>query len=215
MPRGMPRAVKVLIWVVVFSSAAGAGAYVAAHTDPFPPGVEDPGARTTKASPTPTSTSPSEPKGPASWSGTMASQTYHQFHVGGRCTTRWASRLSFTIDESGQVTGDGQAQLQGDADCDFPTAQVQTKSISLRVSGEVHDGRFVVLRLAEAGRDPVGSHDLGGLVGTLKAIHPAVKMPPTPGAWARASITVTVPDGDLGRYVSVDGFAIRCVAGCG
>jgi hypothetical protein len=215
MPRGMPRAVKVLIWVVVFSGAAGAGAYVASHTDPFPPGVEDPGARPTKASPTRTPSPSSEPPGPASWSGTMASQTYHQFHVGGRCTTRWATRLSFTIDEDGRVTGNGEAELQGDAACDFPVAQVQTKSISVRVTGAVHDGRFVMLRFTEAGRDPVGSHDLGGLVGTLKAIRPAVKMPPTTGVSGRASITVTVPDGDLGRYVSVDGFTIRCVAACG
>jgi hypothetical protein len=215
MPRGMSRAVKVLIWFVVFSGAAGAGAFLAAQTDPFPPGVEDPGARPSGIAPTRSSTSSPEPHGPASWSGTMTSTTYHQFHVGGRCITQWVTRLSFTIDEAGRVAGNGDAQLQGAAACDFPVAQVQTKSISLRVAGDVHGGRFVVLRLTESGRDPVGSHDLGGLVGTLKAINPAVKMPATSGGSGRASVTVTVPDGDLGRYVSVDGFAIRCVADCG
>ena len=41
---GMRRAVKVLLWIAVFAACFGVGAYVAAHTDPFPPGVDDPGA---------------------------------------------------------------------------------------------------------------------------------------------------------------------------
>jgi hypothetical protein len=41
----VPRWAKVLIWIVVFAAFAAAGAYAASRTDPFPPGVEDPGAR--------------------------------------------------------------------------------------------------------------------------------------------------------------------------
>src|SRR5436190_1695439 len=34
---------KVVLWAAVFASAAGVGAYIAAHTEPFPP-TADPGA---------------------------------------------------------------------------------------------------------------------------------------------------------------------------
>lgn len=37
--------VKVVVWILVLLVCAGAGAFVASRTDPFPPGVEDPGAR--------------------------------------------------------------------------------------------------------------------------------------------------------------------------
>ena len=40
----MRKGVKVAAWVAVFLACAGVGAYVAAHTDPFPPGVDRPGA---------------------------------------------------------------------------------------------------------------------------------------------------------------------------
>ena len=36
----MGRALKVVAWIAVFVGAAGVGAYVAAHSDPFTPSVE-------------------------------------------------------------------------------------------------------------------------------------------------------------------------------
>ena len=36
----MRRWVKVAAWAAVFLACAGIGAYIAAHTDPFPPGVD-------------------------------------------------------------------------------------------------------------------------------------------------------------------------------
>jgi hypothetical protein len=39
------RLVKVITWVLVFALCAALGAVVAANTDPFPPGVDDPGVR--------------------------------------------------------------------------------------------------------------------------------------------------------------------------
>ena len=41
----MRRLGKVLAWTLVFAACAAVGAVVAANTNPFPPGVEDPGAR--------------------------------------------------------------------------------------------------------------------------------------------------------------------------
>ena len=58
----MPKAVKILLWIGAFLACAGVGAYVAAHTDPFPPGVDDPGAHA--AGPVSTEV-PTSPPGPA------------------------------------------------------------------------------------------------------------------------------------------------------
>ena len=84
----MRRGLKIVVWVGVFAVCAGAGAFVAAHTNPFPPGVEDPGARST----TPPSTSPS----PASerWSLAMTSATRHELHVGGASATAYRKFFS-------------------------------------------------------------------------------------------------------------------------
>jgi hypothetical protein len=41
------RLLKVAAWAAVFLTCAGIGAFVAAQTDPFPPGVDDPGLRPT------------------------------------------------------------------------------------------------------------------------------------------------------------------------
>ena len=40
----MRRGVKVAAWAAVFLACAGVGAFIAAHTDPFPPGVDRPSA---------------------------------------------------------------------------------------------------------------------------------------------------------------------------
>ena len=52
----MPNPLKVVLWMLAFAAAVGAGAFVASRSNPFPPGVEDPGARPTVApkSPSPT-----------------------------------------------------------------------------------------------------------------------------------------------------------------
>ncbi len=40
----MHRVLKVAAWAALFLACAGVGAYIAAHSDPFPPGVDRPGA---------------------------------------------------------------------------------------------------------------------------------------------------------------------------
>jgi hypothetical protein len=189
----VPKPLKIVLWVVVFASCAGIGAFVASRSNPFPPGVEDPGARTT---PPPTSAPPA----PTSWTLTMRADTQHTLHEGGACRSDWNVSGAIEIEPNGKTSGAADAKLAAPAACDFAQSQVQAKAIRLVVTGTHADG---VLRLSfsEAGRTPVGSSDLGGLTNTLRFIHPVVKLPP--GARAgRATTKVTRSDGDLGSYTS-------------
>jgi hypothetical protein len=187
----MPKAVKVLVWIVVFAVCAGAGAFVASRSNPFPPGVEDPGAR---RSPRPTQSPGVE------WALSGTSATQHVLHVGGSCQSDWDFDGSVKIDAQGRATGSGVATLSGPAGCDFPQAQVQTKSLQLQISGR-QSGTKIQLEFREAGRKPVGSHDLGGLINTLSIIDPTFDV----GGGATVSkgiVLASKPDGDLGTYKS-------------
>jgi hypothetical protein len=196
------RGVKVVVWIAVFGLCASAGAYVAAHTNPFPPGVEDPGARST----TPTSSAPAViPR----WNGTMRSRTEHVFHVGGSCVTTWRTEFTFAA-RAGSIRGGGVARLVGDASCDFPQAQVQTRAIRLRVIGTFAQ-RMLTLRFVRVGGvDPIGSSDLGGFEATVSQIVLRPRMELHGGARS----TVTRPDGDLGTYRSVNDATLTCTRGC-
>jgi hypothetical protein len=185
----VPKVVKVVVWVAVFSACAVAGAFVASRSDPFPPGVPDPGVRPT---PTPTQT----PPGPVQWVLAMDVTSRHLLHVGGSCRTDWHVTGVVTIQTNGRAAGDANAKLVAPAACDFSQAQVQTKAIKLVVVGKTIDGQLH-LSFSEAGRTPAGSQDLGGFTNTLSLIKPAVRMPR-----GKASILATRPDGDLGTYSS-------------
>jgi hypothetical protein len=186
----MPKALKVALWVLLFSIAIAAGAYQASRSNPFPPGVEDPGAR-------PPSRSTSSPHDDATTAGLrMQIVSRHELHVGGSCESHWQVRGSVAIGDDGRASGDGKATLSEPAHCAFSQAQVQTKAIKLVIGGKTVDGKLR-LSFSEAGRSPAGSQDLGGLPSTLALIHPA--FPPRGGS---AAVHVTRPDGDLGRYVS-------------
>jgi hypothetical protein len=152
----MRRGIKMAAWAAVFLACAGVGAYIAAHTDPFPPGVDRLGA---SPFPTATPTSPPSPE-PVKWVGTLRSVTYHELYVGGRCTTRWRGNLRFTVDAAGRITGAGAARLDGKLACDFPIAQTQVRRFGLEVSGRVLE-RGVTLRLAQASIDPTNGRDFG------------------------------------------------------
>ncbi len=197
----MPKPVKVLAWALVFAAFIGAGAYQASRSDPFPPGVEDPGARPTVTRPTVTPTSPSPTA--AVWNLTMDISSRHGLHVGGSCRTDWHVTGSITVQPNGRAAGDANAKLAGPAACDFSQAQVQTKAIRLVVVGKTVDGKLR-LGFSEAGRTPVGSQDLGGLTNTLSLIHPEVRLRGTP----KASVLATRPDGDLGTYSSSSQLAL-------
>ena len=81
----MPKVVKVVLWVVVFGVAIAAGAYQASKSNPFPPGVEDPGARPSQ---TPKHPSPSSPAASVADLRMQITST-HVLHVGGSCQSRW------------------------------------------------------------------------------------------------------------------------------
>lgn len=156
----MRRGVKVVAWAAVFLACAGVGAYIAAHTDPFPPGVDRPG-----GSPFPTGTptaTPSSSPSPVSveWVGSLRGFTYHDLYVGGRCTTRWHGNLRFTVDAAGRISGTGTARLYGKLVCDFPIAQTQARRLGLGVAGRIR-GDHLSLRLTQTSIDPTNGHDFG------------------------------------------------------
>lgn len=161
----MRRALKVAAWAAVFLTSAGIGAFIAANTDPFPPGVDRPGAPPTNATPSPTPTTTPAPS-LERWSGTLRSLTYHRLYVGGTCTTRWRGDLRFSVNDRGWVRGAGVARLDGGLECDFPTAQVQARIVRLSVAGRLRGGRLV-LRLDRSAVAPAGAIDLGGFLPIL------------------------------------------------
>ncbi len=143
-------------WAAVFLACAGVGAYIAAHTDPFPPGVDRPG-----ESPIPTVTPTSSPSpGPVTWVGSLRSVTSHELYVGGKCTTRWRGNLRFTVDAAGRISGTATARLSGKLRCDFPIAQTQVHRFGLAISGRILEGGMA-LRLAQTSIDPTNGHDFG------------------------------------------------------
>ena len=149
----MRRGVKVAAWAAVFLACAGVGAYIAAHSDPFPPGVDRPSASSSLATP---SASPQ----PVVWAGSVKSVTYHELYVGGRCTTRWRGNLRFTANDQGEIDGTGRMRLLGKLRCDFPIAQTQIRRFGLVVSGRILDGGMA-LRLAQASIVPSNGRDFG------------------------------------------------------
>ncbi len=189
----MPKPLKVAIWVVVFALCAGVGAFVASRSNPFPPGVEDPGAHQTL---TPTPTQPA----PTAWDLTMHVDSQHTLHEGGACHSDWDVSGTVEIQPNGDASGVADAKLAVPASCDFAQSQVQTKELRLVITGDRAAG-LLKLSFSEGGRTPVGSQDLGGFTNTLHFIHPVVKLPA--GAQrGHATTKVTRSDGDLGSYSS-------------
>lgn len=186
----MSKPLKIVLLVVAFAVAASAGAYRASRSNPFPPGVEDPGAR-----PDPT---PSGSAAPTSFALAMDADTEHLLHQGGACRSDWSVTGSVTAASGGELTGQAIARLVPPAGCDFAQAQVQTKRIWLAVTGTL-SGRRARLTFRETQRSPVGSQDLGGFAATLRLIKPVVRLA---GGAGSASVEVSVPDGDQGTYRS-------------
>jgi len=195
--------VKRTLWLGVFGVCAGAGAFVAAHTNPFPPGVEDPGARPT--TPAPTRSAPVSER----WNLLMDSATRHDLHVGGSCRSRWFTSGHVTILPDGTGQGEALAVLRGWG-CDFPVAQVQTRSVTLLVTGRTSGSR-VVLGFKRAGVVPTGSQDLGGFLATISRLGPAIRFTDGHGS---AVIAASRPDGDLGRFVDNGEIQLDCATGC-
>ncbi|MGZ5288449.1 MAG: hypothetical protein ACXWZU_10105 [Actinomycetota bacterium] len=187
------RLLKVAAWGAVFLACAGVGAMIAARTDPFPPGVDDPGIR-------PTRSTGSDAPGVMTWPAVVASRTWHDLPVGGRCATSWRIELDLVVGDAGDVTVEGAARLNGGLRCDFPTAQLQSEELTIVGAGRLRGQEFV-FTIQEAGRKPPGSKDYGGLTNTLNFLR--FRVPAEDGA----SVTVRLSrpaDAGRGEYGSVN-----------
>ncbi len=190
----MRRSVKVIGWVFAFSASFAVGAVIAAHSDPFPPGVTDPGAAVTSTTPPPT------PAG-TTLTGTLDLRTVHTLYVGGACRTNWRGTLPLQVDSTGTVTGTGTLDLLGGLHCDFPVVQVQAKTITVSVAGSVK-GQRVSLTLTDTGRDPKASSDFGGLAHTVEFLKLSVATGGSQQVHAYRS------DGDRGGYTAAGTFTV-------
>lgn len=213
----MPRWAKVVLWVVVFALCAAAGAWLASRTDPFPPGVEDPGARPT----TEVSTTPSVAPVPI-WSGAIVATTEHRLHVGGSCRSDWHGTYRVRLLPDGTLRHVSGAVLlfPGTAGCDFPQTQIQTEAVTLEVVGmwEARGGDVVVrMRFEERGRDPEGSLDVGALLATIERVQPEIRSDPRRPREGRLEtpIRVELADGNQGTYVATYRVSANCRSGCG
>ena len=184
----MRRFGKIVVWALVFAVCATVGAVVAANTNPFPPGVEDPGVRSSAAP----SGTPEPSTSGGSWLVRIDTRTYHDLFVGGRCAANWRIDVGIAVAD-GPIEGAGAAVRKSELRCDEPTAQVQAERIELRAVGGLRDG---VLRfsLEETGRSPAGSQELSGFLDTIPTL--VLKMPVRGGS--TASFDFERPDGGQG-----------------
>lgn len=193
----MPKWVKVLLWIGVFLACAGVGAYVAAHTDPFPPGVDDPGAN---------SAGPVSTEVPSGGVVVLIdTRTSHDLYVGGRCAISWRIELGLGAAE-GTVDGSGVATAKSELRCDEPTAQVQAEALQLSATGTMEDGELH-FHVDETGRTPVGAQELTGFAKTMPTLR--FELPAHEGA--TASFDVDVPDRDRGTYGAVGTVTVSSV----
>jgi len=139
----------------------------------------------------------------------MNSATRHDLHVGGSCRSGWRTTGVVTLLPDGSITGRASARLEGWS-CDFPVAQVQTRTVQLSVAGRASGGQ-IDLRFIEEAVAPTGSQDLGGFTATLHLLAPSLEVPGNHGdSLERASR----PDGDLGRYVNDSKVQLNCASAC-
>jgi hypothetical protein len=151
----MPRALRLTVMAVLLLGSAGIGAFVASRSDPFPPGVEDPGAR------------PTGPTGPVGdvYRGAAVVRTEHRLYVGGSCSSDWIVRFELTgLGRS--VEGPATARLRGRERCEFPSAQLQARRLRLDAVGRVRADE-ILIDLTETSRSPAGSTDVGALLAGL------------------------------------------------
>ncbi|MFN8232323.1 MAG: hypothetical protein U0V56_02180 [Actinomycetota bacterium] len=209
----MGRLVKPAVWTAAFLACAGAGAYLAAHTDPFPPGVDRP----TGTGPT-GATGPSPSASPVPvvqrWTGVMPAAARHDLYVGGSCRSRWRTELRLTIEPDGSVGGAGVSLPVGDASCDFPQAQEQADRIRMAVEGRLTRAGSLRVTFEHVTPVPEGSTDLGGFLGFLAQTRIAMAID-TEAAFSATFIDDERSDGNRGTYVVDGSLRVRCRSGCG
>ena len=196
----MRRGWKIVGWVFAFSACFAVGAVIAAHSDPVPPGVTDPGATVAPTQ------SPSRASGPT-LTGTLRLQSVHNLYVGGACRTNWQGTITVQQDAAGSVSGTGAFHLAGGLHCDFSVIQVQAKTVHVGVTGAV-EGKLVSLILTEAGVDPKASSDFGGLTHTAQLLRLAAPL------GGQQQVHASRSDGDRGTYTTTGTFTVSCTANC-
>ena len=204
----MGRPIKVAAWAAVFLACAGAGAFIAAHTDPFPPGVDRPSGGSL---PTVTPTGSPLPRSQR-WVGIVRTVARHDFYVGGACQTRWRTVLRFQAQPPGEMRGSAVGHVVGRARCDFPQAQVQSRTIRSSVEGWFSSAGVIGLVFKHPVVDPTGSNDLGGFLGFLRL--PRVVAQTVDGKSAHGTFDKELGDGDRGSYRFVGSVSLRCLSGC-
>ena len=191
------------MWTIVFAACAAVGAVVAANTNPFPPGVDDPGERSGAAS-TPATGDPPGPTG--AWLVRIDIRTYHDLLVGGRCAANWRIDIGIAVAD-GPIESAGTATLKSELRCDEPTAQVQAERIDLRAVGVLRGGELR-FRLEEVGRSPAGSQELSGFLETI----PTVRIAIAARDGATAAFDVERPDGGQGTFGAVGDAVVTAMA---
>jgi hypothetical protein len=208
----MPRALKALLWTLAFVAAAGIGAFMAAHSNPFPPNVDDGG--------TPTVALTSGPSSSLSqvWKGTIESTTSHRLYVGGTCESDWRGTLLLTVHDDASVRGVGTVRRTGPLRCDFSTDQAQVARFTLVVTGTARSRGFE-LHVTEAAMTPSsGADDYGGFLRTvLRPGARSVLMVPATGPLAASgTVPMHLVDADgRGTYVSRTRVRLGCQRRCG
>jgi hypothetical protein len=200
--RAGARAIRVVLWASVFLGSAGIGAYVAAHSELFPPEVESAAATTDLPTASASTPTPSDP----SWSGMIRSVSYHDLYVGGQCRTDWLTKIDFDALDNGRIVGAGTARLQGPRECTFPNAQINAETIEVSVEGSWDGGGFH-LRLRDGDRSPRGTADYGGFAPTVFDDGREAVMDVELASETAASATIQmerVDDQGRGRYRSTN-----------
>jgi hypothetical protein len=200
--------VKVAAWAAVFLACAGTGAFIAAHTNPFPPGVDRPsGEAIVSITPSPSS-APTVQR----WVGVVRTVARHDFYVGGACQTRWRTIVRFHATPPGEISGTAVGRVVGRERCDFPQAQVQTRTIRSPITGWYSSSGVIGLVFRHPIVDPIGSSDLGGYLEFLRL--PRLASQTTDGKLADQAIDKQLGDGDRGTYRFVGSVSLRCLSGC-
>lgn len=179
---------RVLLWAVILLACAGVGAFIGSRSNPFPPGVPDPG-----ATPPSESSSPPPPEDVVR-SITMISRTTHTYHVGGSCTSAWRLEGRLRISASGRIRGRGVAHLRPGADCDFPSAQVQARRVLVRFLGR-REGDSLELGFRVGALTPAGSQDLGAFVRTFGTLR--ISVPERAGAEVTERTRIEDPEDEI------------------
>jgi len=193
-------------WAVVFLGAAGIGAFVAAHTELFPPDVESASGTSAPSSSVTGTPAPQDP----TWQGVIRSSSYHDLYVGGRCSTHWVTRFTFDALDNGKVVGSGAARLDGRRKCTFPNAQINAERIDVSVVGSWDASGFQI-RLNDGDRSPRGTADYGGFAPTVFVGGATAIMDVHLDSADAASAAVRMErldDQGRGRYVSMNRVAL-------